>query len=202
MQDNIFDRAYRYVLANNTGDSNPYHNNKHLLFVFEQSVFVLFEKYRKQYGLKSTDKIELGLAAIFHDFNHSGGKLKDSENIEIAISGLNDFLDENPDIDVNRENIANIIRATEYPHKDMELNELQKIIMDADMIGGISDNWFDIINRMASEFGKTLIDFIPIQIGFLDAVKYNTPYCNILLNERKEKIKKDLLKIQTDLMFQ
>jgi len=202
MQDNIFDRAYRYVLANNTGESNPYHNNKHLLFVFEQSVFVLFSKYRKQYNLKSTDKIELGLAAIFHDFNHSGGKLKDSENIEIAISGLNNFLDENPDIEVNRENIINIIKATEYPHKDIELSILQKIIRDADMFGCISDNWFDIVNRMASEFGKTFIDFIPIQIGFLDTVTYNTPYFNMLLNERKEKIKKDLLKIQSDLMIQ
>jgi hypothetical protein len=200
--ENVFDKAYRYILENNTGDSNPYHNNRHCLFVFEKSTLILFDTLRKQYNIKSTDKMELGLAALFHDFNHSGGKLIDSENIKLAIAGLNDFLDKNPDINVDRNSIANIIEASEHPHKEMELNPLQKILRDADMIGSISDNWFDVLTSIASESNKNILDFIPENIAFLDTVEFYTPYCKVLLRERRDKIKQDLLKLQSDLMFQ
>jgi hypothetical protein len=66
----ILDKAYAYVMLNNKA-TNAYHNNEHILMVFRNSM-MLFDMYRKEYELKSTDRNELGLAALFHDFNHSG----------------------------------------------------------------------------------------------------------------------------------
>jgi len=199
----LFSHAIDYIIENNKGNSNPYHNNKHLLFVFDQSMF-LFDIYSKEYELKSKDRYELGLAALFHDFNHSCGKLPDSENIKIAIDELRTYLDNNKDkMDrmVDRYSMNNIIRTTEYPHSQKRLNILEKIIRDADTMGCISDDWFNIMTAIATEYGKSFIGFIPSQIGFLNSVKYNTPYCNELLEERRDRIKKELLKIQSDFLF-
>jgi len=199
MTNKIFSQAYDWMCQHNSSNSNPYHNDKHALFVFTNTM-MLFDIYRKEYNLKSTDKINLGLATIFHDFNHSGGKLKDDANIQLALEGLREYLDQENMLD-KYEDIKSILEATEFPHKEMELNILQKIIRDADTMGGISDNWFDIINALAAEFKKDLSSFIPIQIGFLDSVKFNTPYCNKMLEERRDDIKKKLLKLQSDLFF-
>jgi len=77
----------------------------------------------------------------------------------------------------------------------MELSILQKIIKDADTMGGISDNWFEIVVSLAAELNIKLAEFIPMQIKFLDNIKFNTPYCNELLNKRRDTIKKKLLEI-------
>lgn len=197
MTDKIFSHAYVWMCKHNQSDSNLYHNNKHILFVFQKSM-ELFDIYKKEYGLKSNDRINLGLAAIFHDFNHSGGKLKDNENIELSLKGLKEYLQEEDMMD-RYEDITSIIEATEFPHKDTDLDILQMIIRDADTMGGISDSWFQIITAIAGEYGKSMSEFIPVQIGFLDTLKFNTPYCNKLLDERRDKIKKELLKLQSDL---
>jgi len=97
----------------------------------------LFDIYKKEYGLKSGDKVNLGIAAIFHDFNHSGGKLKDNDNIMLALKGLKEYLHEEDMMD-RYEEIASIIEATEFPHKDIDLDILQMIIRDADTMGGHS----------------------------------------------------------------
>lgn len=189
--------AFDYIHKNNKSDSNPYHNNMHNLTVFENCM-KLFDIYRKEYDLKSIDLIEIGLAALFHDFNHSGGKLKDDENIKLAVIGLKKFLSEHPEFNVNEDNVINILESTEFPHKDLELNILQKIIRDADTMGGISDNWFNVVTSLSAEMGKNFIEFIPIQIKFLDMAKFNTPYCNKMLEDKRDKIKNDLMKIQSD----
>lgn len=80
----------KYITENNDTE-NYYHNNKHMLDVFNNSM-MLFDQYKKEYELKTLDKICLGLAALFHDYKHSGGKLKDDENIEIALDELKKYL--------------------------------------------------------------------------------------------------------------
>ncbi len=194
MEKEKFEHIYDYIIDNNIGDKNPYHNNEHLLFVYKNAMN-LFSIYKKEYELKYADKNELGYAALFHDFNHSGGKLKDNENIDLAIKGFNKYVDKY-NIDINTENVTNIIISTEFPHKDIELDILKKIIRDSDTIGGVSDNWFEIVTSLSNEYGKTFSEFIPIQLEFLDSVKFNLPYSNDILNKRKTIIKNELLKIK------
>lgn len=201
----IFGCAYRYLIKNNEGRDNPYHNNKHSEFVFHTSIN-LFNKYRNEFDLKSKDLIELGLAAIFHDFNHSGGKLKDIDNINLALEGFHKFIEENWEIEVDKDNVDNLIKCTEYPHKKREFNILEKIIMDADTTIPI-----DIINHiiaLCSELSighsilshkKDLIEFIDSEFEYIDNIKYHLPYSNEIIDKNREKFKKDLLKLKSDL---
>jgi hypothetical protein len=187
--DNIFYEAKTYILENNLVE-NDYHNNEHMINVFNNAM-VLFNHYKDEYKLPPYHKLILGLAALFHDFNHSGGRLKDSENIELALVALKEFL-----VTINKsdlyDDIKNIIIATEFPHLDIDLDILQKIIRDADTMGGIIDGWKSVVTNLASEYNKTLVEFIPTQIKFLDTVKFNTDYCNDLLKNNKEKIVEEL----------
>ena len=183
--DSIFDNVKKYISENNKTE-NAYHNNKHMIDVFNNAM-ILFDEYQKEYGLNLNDKLHLGLAALFHDFNHSGGKLKDDENIEIALSELKKYLDATNNSHLYKV-VEKIIIATEFPHKDIHLGILQKIIRDADTMGGISKDWVSIVKSLAKEYNKTLEEFIPTQIKFLDTVKFNTDYCNELLKNNKDEI--------------
>ena len=190
--DNIFYEAKTYILENNLVE-NDYHNNEHMINVFNNAM-VLFNHYKDEYKLPPYHKLVLGLASLFHDFNHSGGKLKDSENIELALVALKEFL-----VIINKsdlyDDIKNIIIATEFPHLDIDLDILQKIIRDADTMGGIIEGWKSVVTNLASEYNKSIEEFIPTQIKFLDTVKFNTDYCNDLLKNNKEKIIEELTKM-------
>jgi hypothetical protein len=188
----IFDEVKNYLSENNKTE-NAYHNNKHMIDVFNNTM-TLFDEYQEEYELTENDKLHLGLAALFHDFNHSGGKLKDYENIELALTALKEYLDSTNKSKLYND-IKHIIIATEFPHKDIQLDFLQKIIRDADTMGGISKDWISIVKSLAKEYNKTLQEFIPTQIKFLDTVKFNTDYCNGLLANNKEKIIKELEKM-------
>ena len=189
----IFESAKTYISENNIID-NAYHNNEHMINVFNNSM-LLFNHYEKEYQLEPYHKLLLGLAALFHDFNHSGGKLTDKENIELALVALEKFLDECNKLDLYND-IKNIIIATEFPHLDIDLDPLQKIIRDADTMGGIIDGWKSVVTNLASEYNKTLEEFIPSQIKFLNGVKFNTDYCNQLLKDNKERIIEELNKMK------
>lgn len=179
----IFYQAKTYILENNLVE-NDYHNNEHMINVFNNAM-MLFDHYKDEFGLY--DKLILGLAALFHDFNHSGGKLKDRENIELALSSLKEFLSSIDKSDLYND-IENIIVATEFPHLDIDLDILQKIIRDADTMGGIIEGWQSVVKNLSSEYNKTLEEFIPTQIKFLNSVKFNTDYCNQLLKDNKDEI--------------
>ena len=183
--DQIFDDVKKYISENNKTE-NAYHNNKHMIDVFNNAM-TLFDEYQKEHKLTENDKLNLGLAALFHDFNHSGGKLKDDENIEIALGELKKWLDATDNSNLYKA-VKKIIIATEFPHKDINTDILQKIIRDADTMGGISEDWSNIVKSLAKEYNKTLEEFIPIQIKFLDTVKFNTEYCNNLLKSRRDEI--------------
>lgn len=156
---------------------------------------LLFNHYKDEYELSLYDKLILGLAALFHDFNHSGGRLKDSENIELALVSLKEFINTFTKYEYIRTAVEKIIIATEFPHLDIELDILQKIIRDADTMGGIIEGWQSVVSNLASEYNKTLKEFIPSQIKFLDTVKFNTDYCNQLLQSNKEGIIEELNKM-------
>jgi len=188
----IFDEVKNYISENNITE-NAYHNNKHMIDVFNNSM-ILFDEYQEEYELTENDKLHLGLAALFHDFNHSGGKLKDDENIELALTSLKEYLDFTNKSGLYND-IKHIIIATEFPHKDINTDILQKIIRDADTMGGITEDWISIVKSLAKEYNKTSQEFIPTQIKFLNTVKFNTDYCNGLLANNKESIIKELEKM-------
>jgi hypothetical protein len=63
-------------------------------------------------------------------------------------------------------------------------------------MGGVIDGWKSVVANLAREYNKSLEEFIPTQIKFLDSVKFNTDYCNGLLKNNKEKIIEELNKMK------
>jgi hypothetical protein len=77
-------------------------------------------------------------AAMYHDFNHSGGALPDSENIKRAYHGVRGIFAEPHNI------IVRCIRCTEYPFIRIPRTLEERIIRDADLMQFRYDNWLEM----------------------------------------------------------
>lgn len=122
-----------YFIQNNKSMYLPYHNYSHMMGFLYHAL----SDGMREFGVNKKYLQELAIAVIFHDFNHSGGKLKDSENIQIAIEALNKCPKEYfPKDFKDKENIYDLILATEYPYTISEnsLNISQKIMRDCGVL--------------------------------------------------------------------
>lgn len=162
----------KIILTKNTGNTNPYHNFYHI-----QTVVISCYTIAKFENVKD-DEIKLILiAALFHDFDHSGGKLTDDKNVKIAIEN---FLTYSKESKKNNDIIVDLISITEFPYddtKDSNLTLNQKIIRDADISQLTKDNVFQqVIIGLEQELNNDLKDQIKIQIKFMDSLEYFTEY--------------------------
>lgn len=153
-------------------ENNPaqhsYHNAHHCHTVAVNTILAA-----DYYKLADLDKLELIIAAIFHDWNHSGGELSETENIEQAIIGYNTSVNIFRIKNLNHHNIIKLIRATQYPrYPAFELKE--QIIQDADLLQYLHNDrltWIEAYNNEQHE-NKTpenVADFIASQ-------KFNTQW--------------------------
>lgn len=137
-------RAFRYLIEHNTSNSAPYHSLHHMLRVTyycnEGSLY---------HRLDSKSRINLLIAAMFHDFNHSQGKEKDDVNVKIACNGAIKWFNSNPlnSTNVDIEKVVSIIKSTQYPYviSTENLTIEQSIIRDADLMPSLDIDW---INNM------------------------------------------------------
>jgi hypothetical protein len=83
---------------------------------------------------------ELLIAAMFHDFNHSGGEQLDSVNISRALTGVSTFFKEF--CGTGYPHLIHIcIKCTEYPFVVEPCTIEQRIIRDADLMQFRYPNW-------------------------------------------------------------
>lgn len=174
-------KYYKYFLQNNTALNAPYHNVNHTLSVMLFSYELAVEMKNDNLNIRN-----LLIASLFHDMNHSVGKLTDDKNIENAIDAFKKISTENEDDNLN---IIDIISSTQYPYtfpNDSATLE-QLIIRDADLLQGVRDDYFQqVVIGLSTEFKQKLFDFLPNQIKFWETVTYNTQHANRLWNEVKE----------------
>jgi hypothetical protein len=164
------EKEFLYLLEKNKSNRLPYHNLNHTLTVTKN----VYEGAMYE-GVKIHIRRNLIIAALFHDFNHSGGLLSDKENVEISISGFSDFVRINggyTDDDIF--NVIDIIKATEYPYV-IPTNKLtieQSIIRDADIMQIFeSDRMSQVVYGLAQEFGvKIDSDFVSKQKAFVSSI--------------------------------
>lgn len=161
------------LLKYNSGNINYYHNYEHTMVVLKNVYDI-----SKTYPTIDEYLRELFIVAIFHDFNHTGGRLKnDSENIIRAIEAFDKFTVED---NVSNIRIKNTIRATEYPFKNEELDILQKIIRDADVMQWLEPDYTQhVLLGLNGEFhnsSEITIELIQNSLDFMKSVEFFTEY--------------------------
>lgn len=148
---NVLPRAFRYIVDHNTSNDAPYHHLNHML-----RVMAWCNEGCKFHNLTGKLRIELLVAALFHDFGHSQGEKLDSENVKIAVSAVREWYQSNElnHSSINIERVVNIIQATEYPYvipkEDLTLE--QAIIRDSDLMIALDSDWMgNMIIGLATE---------------------------------------------------
>lgn len=123
----------KYFIQNNKSIYLPYHNYSHTLgFLYHALAAGM-----REFGTDKKKLQELGVAVIFHDFNHSGGKYEDEVNIRFALDALRNCPKEYfpagyEDFSVSED----LIKSTQYPYiiNDEDLSQQQKIMRDCDIL--------------------------------------------------------------------
>jgi HD superfamily phosphodiesterase len=185
----IIDNIIKYIKEYNPSSDAPYHNNEHMITVY---------KFCKDISdnIELTDNLDLLVAALFHDFDHSMGKEKDNVNVQRAIEAFSDYYgNELTHTDVNKNNVINIIKITEYPYtiKNSELNTDQKIIRDADLLQGSVDNWYDfIVIGLSKEMNLPIDKIKEGVIVFRENIEYNFDYSREVFMSNNDEVTKKL----------
>lgn len=172
----ILQEAFAHIVRNNTSNHLPYHNLNHLLTVLKFSDYIAREE-----GVYYDKRLPLHLAALFHDVNHSGGELPDSENIKRAKDEWHVFCNMHAINEEIRKEVDSIIEVTEFPYvkPHSSLSQLQIIIRDADMMQAFEYNWIHHTTLgLAKESKMSIEEFIPKQRNFLESIKFFTPSAN------------------------
>lgn len=140
---------------------NPYHNTDHMKLV----IYHAMAAYVSEGGnLSSTTAIELAIAALFHDFNHSGGVESDENNINAALVVIEDSVEPlcKP-LNLNMRHIYDMILCTRYdgPEKGFLLKPdtvAEKCLRDADLCMIYTYEGRDLLLGLFEELnpGKTL----------------------------------------------
>lgn len=162
---------------------NPYHNNLHALCVFYNAMKIIDDINEKQTVISWEQARVLGIACLFHDCGHDGGKfnLCDEDNVKIAIKKTQEYLNEYDD-SKSFDAVKILIEATEFPYKLDPFNILEEIIRDADLMMIFEPN---LIYQMVCGIWKEYIqkgnfceldEVIEWCIGFYSDVNYYTNY--------------------------
>ena len=178
----LFD-MWQHIRSTNTGTSNPYHNNRHMwnmaqiaLTLF-RTTFVSAPPLEKYLWVEK----ELLIACLWHDYEHSGGRLPDAENIERAVSGMYEWAAEHgqhiiPEILAEA---GEAIRVTEFPFIHTPKDIVQWCIRDADLLYTFSNNTGPIVEGLYEEIkhklnGATFQEFLLGQRKFLATAEFFT----------------------------
>ena len=161
-------KMFFFVVENNSSNYAPYHGIRHTLHVVKAAHDIYWEKLNKECDLCDCDECawddfyatseELVIAALFHDFNHSQGKLKDKQNVDNAIDSTENYLSYSSNFSYAKiKRITEIIRATEYPYsEENNINVLSEIIRDADLSQSASDDFLFYVMGLMEETNSSM----------------------------------------------
>lgn len=152
---------------------HPYHNMRHMLHV-------AWECYHgaRFYKMEPRAFRNLLIAALFHDFNHSGQMVgSDDLEIERSLRALRKHIlpEDAPFLEV----IERDIRATQFPHivSVAEMSQSAMILRDSDMSQGFATAWIQqILFGLSIEMRVTPKELLVMQKSFLSEVKFSTSW--------------------------
>ena len=169
-------RHYFRVLFRQTANSNGYHNFRHPCHV----LWVCYESlrhpaYRREIPVRKGRN--LMIAALSHDFEHSGLPQNDREQIIRAIRGLERHL--LPEDAGEIDDISALMVTTEFPHR-IETAKLPleaQILRDGDCSQCFSPVWIqDVVFGLAEERGVSPLEVLRHQEGFMRGLTFSTKW--------------------------
>jgi hypothetical protein len=176
---------FNYIRKYNKSNKLPYHNLGHALQVM-YAVEKIFWTIHSKSDANLIKCRNMLIAALFHDFNHSGGKHSDDVNINRAIDGLEEFSKyTGSDICVE---IYSYIEATQFPYVNvLNIDKIYIDIMrDADLtqltVPEYEKYALGLIDENYSK-GATMEDYI---IKFNDNHEYILPASRKLFSQLRE----------------
>lgn len=167
---------------------NPYHGLRHTLHVlwlcYQGGTAVELDPLKLRWLL---------IAALFHDWNHSGKNDPDREQLDRAVHALQHLI--LPEDKRHGEEIEGIMRATLYPHTDDPKTSMHAIIRDADIAQSLDESWIELILvRLADEQGITPLAMLQAQPPYLQILEqqFHTQWARRTfgkaLRERQEEV--------------
>jgi len=178
----------QYILEHNTSQALPYHNFAHAC----QTMDYAYQAYC--YEKEPPVPKRLLIAALFHDFNHSGGFFgtgRDGENIDVAIDAVEMFKkwverkcsEKESGITMRELSAAEIlIKYTEFPHEPIE--ELSgysfpiNCLRDADLMQCMNETMIQSITGIKEEYFKQVpwFSYLTKAIEFYAGLQYQTKW--------------------------
>lgn len=165
---------------------NPYHNHKHCQFVLNMGASII------KHDTGNSCSLEFILAALMHDYDHSGGREDDRVNIKMALEGVNKAA-KHPRMEcINVRVVQMLIEVTQYdgPDKGFKMEPdtrpeafEQKAIRDADLMSIYSEHAADMLYGLFIECriknkSLKLDDFMAGNRKFLKGARMYTEYGN------------------------
>lgn len=131
---------YRYVMMYNPAIDRPYHNTMHMITVAHNCAKLSIMEH-------NVDRRVVLAAALFHDFDHTGGHSGDWANIERAVAGFTQFVIDWPGTldDVEIVKVIDCIRCTVFPFVIEPVTPDQKVLRDADLLQSVDLNFERIL---------------------------------------------------------
>lgn len=131
---------WKYFLNHNLASGVAYHNDFHTAWMIcEVSTLGM------EHQLNAEQAKHLVLAAMFHDFNHSGGSKPDHINVYTAIAGFFKAHEIVGNLKIDANEVAGIIQVTQYPFIHHPFGLSRQIIRDADILFGCTEHFCKII---------------------------------------------------------
>lgn len=169
-------RHYFKVVFQAKNLKNPYHNFRHMFHVtWLCHTAILF--YLEQGLITMRQARNMLIAALFHDYNHTGKTGYDDIEIELALRGLRKHIleEDRPYL----EEIESYIRGTEFPHKipASDLTLCGQILRDADMSQALAPAWIQqTIFGLSQEWSTPPIAILRMQQPFLSKLDFSTDW--------------------------
>ncbi|AWY08568.1 phosphohydrolase [Erwinia phage vB_EamM_Alexandra] len=148
--------VWNYVVSNNNPNwkGDPllhhmhYHSTEHMKQVTALALWLL-DKEAQQPWQYDTGALPLAVACMFHDMDHSLGRLNDESNIRLAQEAFKKYLTvcEDERIKDHEAIILDLIDITRFPYMKnrQPKNLIERCIRDADILYGMQDDALDVV---------------------------------------------------------
>ncbi|MFZ2310359.1 MAG: HD domain-containing protein [Patescibacteria group bacterium] len=163
-------RYYYKIVFNAPNVKNPYHNFRHMIHVMCSAYEAAnFCRYFAFFGANRFRAVLL--AALVHDYGHSGKMGNDHQEVLTSVASFKKFALEEDKYLV--EEVEELILATEFPYSNKPISPGAGILRDADASQVFSDAWLQQnVFGLASEMNIPAAVCMEKEIEYLESLKF------------------------------